>query len=444
MNKGYADGLVGQLPYQSGQVCIDTLLKLQKEGNPPRPVDDQIFGTNLSLLLRIPLVLPSLTVDKNYLGNLAIMGYTFFAILLVGSFAVAGWVVWNRKNQVVKAAQPIFLILIDCGVVLMSSAIIPMTIDDQHHTQRACNIACNCAPWFFSCGFCLTFAALFSKLWRIDKVLRASLSCRRKVVTVKDMLIPLVTLLSLNIIILTCWAAVAPLQYKRQYHEGTDPWNRKISSYGSCVSDSNISSDPFLALLAIVNLNALLIANVQAYRTRKIKTEFSESKYIAIVVASMAQAGFVGVPLLFLVEDEPQIIFVVLVMLIFVTCTAILSLIFIPKILKSKDVAEQERQGMAVSITPTLQTVSSLRGGSIAFPNATIGGISTSFQVGRQPCAPSSVIAQPSSALTSSTATSSTFQRGRKDRDPALATESDEETGRTHQLQEISEGKRAE
>jgi ABC-type sugar transport system substrate-binding protein len=59
MERGYADGLVGQLPYQSGEVCIDTLLQLQEVGNPERDPDKElIFGTNLSLLLRVPLMLP--------------------------------------------------------------------------------------------------------------------------------------------------------------------------------------------------------------------------------------------------------------------------------------------------------------------------------------------------------------------------------------------------
>ena len=140
-----------------------------------------------------------------------------------------------------------------------------------------------------------------------------------------------------------CWTALAPLRFVRNDHHGTDLWYRVISTYGSCVAHEHISSVPFVALLTIANLGALVILNVQAYKTRSINTEYSESKYIVIVVASMAQAGFIGIPLLFLVGEEPQATFVVRVLLIFVTCSAILCLIFIPKILHSKDVEKQRR-----------------------------------------------------------------------------------------------------
>ena len=294
-------------------------------------------------MLRVPLVLPELTVEMNYIGNVAILGYVLFGLVALTSLGFAAWIVWKRTTRVVKGAQPIFLILVLAGVLLMSSAIIPMTIDDEHYSLRACDIACNATPWLVSLGFCLTFAALFSKLWRIGRIMQASRSCRRQTVAVRDVLTPLVVLLSINLILLICWTALAPLRFVRNDHHGTDLWYRVISTYGSCVAHEHISSVPFVALLTIVNLGALVILNVQAYKTRSINTEYSESKYIVIVVASMAQAGFIGIPLLFLVGEEPQATFVVRVLLIFVTCSAILCLIFIPKILNSKDVEKQRR-----------------------------------------------------------------------------------------------------
>jgi ABC-type spermidine/putrescine transport system permease subunit II len=43
----------------------------------------------------------------------------------------------------------------------------------------------------------------------------------------------------------------------------------------------------------------------QAYRARNIKSEFSESHYNAVTMASMLLATLIGVPLLFLVWDMP-------------------------------------------------------------------------------------------------------------------------------------------
>jgi gamma-aminobutyric acid type B receptor len=64
IGQGYADGLVGQLPYHQGEVCIDTLLQLQESGHPPKdPNNDLIYGTNLFFLMRIPLELPKVNFD---------------------------------------------------------------------------------------------------------------------------------------------------------------------------------------------------------------------------------------------------------------------------------------------------------------------------------------------------------------------------------------------
>ena len=177
--------------------------------------------------------------------------------------------------------------------------------------------------------------------------------------TIRDVVIPLLVILTLNLIILICWTTLAPLKYTRASHDGTDPWNRVISTYGSCGEHEHISSAPFIALLAVLNMCALIIANVQAYRTRMIKTEFSESKYIAIALASMAQAGIVGVPLLFLVGDQPRANFVVRVLLVFVTCSAILVLIFVPKILKRNKTEKLKREGTVSNVSSRLGVVQS-------------------------------------------------------------------------------------
>lgn len=51
---------------------------------------------------------------------------------------------------------------------------------------------------------------------------------------------------------------------------------------------------PFAVTLILLNFFALLVANYQAFRTRRVKSVLSESKYIAITVASIPQAALVN------------------------------------------------------------------------------------------------------------------------------------------------------
>merc|ERR1712176_922345 len=93
-------------------------------------VEEEFIGTNVLSHLEIPLRLPELTVDQNLLGSLRIFG--IFLYLISGGTALGfiGWAIARRSERVVKVAQPVFLIMIAFGTFMMSSAIIPLSIDD--------------------------------------------------------------------------------------------------------------------------------------------------------------------------------------------------------------------------------------------------------------------------------------------------------------------------
>jgi ABC-type sugar transport system substrate-binding protein len=338
MEQGFADGLVGQLPYQSGEQCIDTLLELQLNGNPPRDRNnDMVFGTNLSFLLRIPLVLPNLEVDYNYLGLVRILGYVLLAIVGVSTVALMAWVIKKRQTRIVAAGQPIFLSTILAGLLILAMAILPLGAgDDKTDDQEALNAACMAVPWLVTLGFGIAFSALFSKLWRVHRLIRSSMRFSKVQVKIQDVLWPLSVLTLINVALLISWTVVAPLEYSRQWHDGTDPWNRHISSYGICKAAPGTNALPVQIVLIVINFSALLVANVQAFRTRRIKSVLSESKYIAITVASVMQAFLVGLPVLLLVDEEPTARYVVSVLLIFCICMAVIGFIFVPKVLAER------------------------------------------------------------------------------------------------------------
>lgn len=115
-------------------------------------------------------------------------------------------------------------------------------------------------------------------------------------------------------------------------------WERieisETSSYGTCSvqKDSSVWKVCF-SLSIIFNFAALVLSNVEAYRARKVKVEYGESRYIGMAMASTLQLFVVGVPLLFLVTDNPSVSYFVRCFLIFGVCMAFLMFLFIPKIL---------------------------------------------------------------------------------------------------------------
>lgn len=211
---------------------------------------------------------------------------------------------------------------------MLSLAIFPLGIDDAVADQRGCDIACASVPWLLSIGFSVIFAALFSKLWRINRVLGAANQFKKVVVTERDVLVPFALLMTFNVILLLSWTLIDPPVFQRVY---TD----ELTSYGQCLAEGT-QWVGFICALAVLNFAALVLANVQAFMARSINDELSESKYIGLAMLSMLQIFIVGVPLLWIVKTNPSALFFVWTGIIFIVCTTILGLIFLPKVIKWK------------------------------------------------------------------------------------------------------------
>lgn len=319
---GYVHGLVGQVPYQMGVEVINALHQY------PKDLPPEIFGTSFMEMVTVPLELPILTVDNNNLRGLRYVGFALFGIIAGLSLYFSFWTWSKRRVRVVKASQPLFLVMVAVGALIMGSSVLPISMVDS--VDGKCQKICMAFPWLLSLGFTITFSALFSKAWRINRIYRSKSPRQRMKVSKRDVMVPFLVLFSVNVFVLTLWTLMEPLKYERFDHKGVDGWNRVISTYGACASDD--WSLPYIITLGCINLGVLLIANWQAYESRSIQSEFSESRYIGIVMASMLQAALSGIPVLSLVTEHPQAYYLVTVSMVFVNCLSVLLLIFIPKI----------------------------------------------------------------------------------------------------------------
>ena len=341
LNRRYVDGLVGQLPYEIGSESFQVLYDILTKGPESRP--NKIYPTNIVSYNVIPIELPPVALDENLIGNLKYLGYICFSLVALFAMLCIAWTFRCRSCAVVKMAQPFFLIMVAVGVLIMASSLIPLSLEkhdscDQDGDGDACQLVsmsetyrvgmCMSIPWLAFTGFTVVYAALFSKTWRVTRLFFSESIHSRVRVTETDVLPPFVLLLTCNIIVLTCWTVLDPLTYIRQEHDGTDYWNRAISTFGSCRSDNAL---PYLTSLAIVNFSVVAIACWQAIQARNIKSEFSESKYIGLTVASLFQAFLTGIPVAAVVRDNPRAFYVVLSLIIFLLSMVVLLLIFLPK-----------------------------------------------------------------------------------------------------------------
>lgn len=257
-----------------------------------------------------------------------IAGGVMAATILLTSMVFAAWVFLYRENRAVKLSQPFFLYIICVGTFIMGIAIIPLSIDDIGPWKEMASKACMCVSWLFFVGFTVSFSAIFSKIWRINKLYRSAEQCERVSISTRDVMIPFAVMLCLNVILLLSLTLISPLEYIRF---DTDTLN----DYGTCSvnSGSNQYVTLFLgAFIILVNVGALVMSNVQAYKARHISDELSESAYIALAMISMLQTYIIGIPLLIVVWKEPRAKYILECGMIFVISMSLLLLIFIPKI----------------------------------------------------------------------------------------------------------------
>lgn len=123
---------------------------------------------------------------------------------------------------------------------------------------------------------------------------------------------------------------MAPFKWHRKPGVGEDKFGRPAESFGICASDNSALSKTFGSLLAVVNVVPVSLSIYQSYRCRDLPTEFNESRYLAISMASLLETFLIGLPF-FLITVLPSAAFLCRAVLLCVSCLAILLPMFIPK-----------------------------------------------------------------------------------------------------------------
>jgi len=142
-------------------------------------------------------------------------------------------------------------------------------------------------PWLIGLGHVLTYTALFSKLWRVDRVLQFTL--RQPAVLIRDVMGPSLLLFILSVIILGLWTGLNPLTWERpEVNVETG------ASVGSCQSDYSKAYGLSIASLMLVST---VLACVMAWRTKDVDSRYAESFWIFLLVAIQVQFFLVSIPL---------------------------------------------------------------------------------------------------------------------------------------------------
>ena len=296
---------------------------------------------------RIPSPLPDPEIsiqgiDTPYL----IAGYSFGAVSLLIALLAMVWTWRNRNSRVVRKSQPIFLLMISFGAAVMSSALIPMGLQPPV-PGHILDMGCMTGWWLYSIGFVIAFTALFSKTWRLNKIMKAK-KFTRIIVKPIDVFLPFGVFMTLNFIILTTWTIVAPVEYRTVYFDTLDEFGRtEIEGVEGCYFAEHALQDLFAGLVIALDFVLVVFTTFQISRAGRVKAEYNETFYIGLALLIVLQSWLIGVPIVIVFRfSNPSIAFMGLALIACMTSCGMSVTIIWPKIRAVRDerVATERRR----------------------------------------------------------------------------------------------------
>lgn len=211
-----------------------------------------------------------------YSGDVIMTVLAAIASLL--SLASVLLVLHYRDTQVVRAAQPAFLIIALVGSVLMYSSIYTWL-------YFVTDASCKALPWLLSTGFSLIFSCLASKTWRVYRLFYNS---KLRAVSLSQW--PLFTFLFVSCAILwgllVIWSAVDPPVARLVVPDV----NRPVLNYYTCHTGT---AGKILLIVILASEGVLLVASaIMAFRVRSVQLLlFKESKFIGFAIYILTILG---------------------------------------------------------------------------------------------------------------------------------------------------------
>lgn len=255
---------------------------LYPPGGPVIPIGPFQYGdgrmTPPELLRDVP--------EQNYISEslrvfgLAAMGFTlFFAIMSLA------WIAVFRKHRILMAAQPLLLVIMIVGTIMSACSIYTISFDEgAGYSKERLDRLCTTLPWLFTLGQVIVYSALFTKLWRINKVLQFA----RRTVKISHVAWPMAVFICGTLLILTLWTVQDPLQWERM--EIDDLTGESI---GECKSDNAI---PYIVPLVVSVAIPASLTCLMAWKTSDVDSAYSEGSWIFTLMLVQLEVALISIP----------------------------------------------------------------------------------------------------------------------------------------------------
>jgi len=222
--------------------------------------------------------------------------YAGVAVILFLSFVFLSLLVWKRNKKPIQNASPVFCYCVVAGVVLSAISVSMWT--------KADNGMCVLRGWLLVLGTSLMFGSLFVREWRLLWIFKNT-NVNRRIFTNLDLAKGLALIVSINLVVLIVWTAVAPPYRVEKIKTG----NEDEITY-EC--DASFPSSVFIIILIVLQALLLAFNCIVSFFLRNIPSSFNESKHIAFTVYNSAIMMIVGIVLIIVFNDDKTAVLVII------------------------------------------------------------------------------------------------------------------------------------
>uniref|UniRef100_A0A673FW64 Gamma-aminobutyric acid type B receptor subunit 2-like n=1 Tax=Sinocyclocheilus rhinocerous TaxID=307959 RepID=A0A673FW64_9TELE len=257
---------------------------------------------------------------------------TFLGIFTACSFLVFS--VKHRKHWAISMSRPFMNSLIIPGAVLSYSSIFFMGLDGSYVSDRVFEVSCSVQISCLSIGCTAAFGAMFAKTWTIHSFFKNH-STEKKATKDYGPVLLIIFILLIDLSSIICLQILDPLRRTvKEYHIEADPHGQDFFIQPFTERCENTYMGFWMAAFYVYKGILLLSTCFLAWTTCHMNIPaINDSRSIRYSVFVSVPVILIGTCASMLWQNQPNVQFCIVTLVIITCCCSTLCMVFIPKII---------------------------------------------------------------------------------------------------------------
>ncbi|XP_058601663.1 gamma-aminobutyric acid type B receptor subunit 2 [Onychostoma macrolepis] len=335
-------GVTGHIMFQKGERMANVKFAQYQDG---RAVDTEKYSAvtdELEFISPIRFQRDKPTKDRTHVyphrKRISIFLYGIVAFLtFLGIFTACSFLVFSVKHRdhwAISMSRPFMNSLIILGAVLSYSSIFFMGLDGSYVSDRVFEVSCSVQISCLSIGCTAAFGAMFAKTWTIHSFFKNH-STEKKATKDYGPVLLIIFLLLIDLSSLICMQILDPLRRTvKKYHIEADPHGQDFFIQPFTERCENAYMGFWMAAFYVYKGILLLSTCFLAWTTCHMNIPaINDSRSIRYSVFVSVPVILIGTCASMLWQDQPNVQFCIVTLVIITSCCSTLCMVFIPKII---------------------------------------------------------------------------------------------------------------